>query len=213
MAFTGIPLAAFDFYEQLAAHNTKSWWTEHKGEYERLVKGPLTELTDALESEFGAAKLFRPNNDQRFHKGEPYKTHQGATVMLEDGVGYYVQVSAEGLMTAGGWYSAGGDQTRRYREAVDGPPGAELVPMVARLKRTFEVDGNQLATKPKGYEADHPRIELLRNRRLTFGRRYLIEPWLDSAKALTVVRKDWRAIRPALEWLADRVGPAEDPGR
>ena len=26
-------------------------------------------------------------------------------------------------------------------------------------------------------------------------------------------RADWRAIRPLIEWLADYVGPAQDPGR
>lgn len=212
-AFTGFPQQAFDFYERLAANNTKPWWNEHRGEYDEFVKAPLVALADELSSEFGTYKLFRPYNDQRFTTGEPIKTHQGATVPIEDAVGYYVQVSAEGLMTAGGWYSPGGDQVRRYREAVDGAAGAELQRMVTSLQRTFDVEGNQLATRPRGVDPNHPRLDLMRNRMLTVARTYPVDSWLSTRKAFTVVRKDWRAMRPMLEWLADRVGPLDDPGR
>ena len=212
-AFAGFPPQGFEFYERLAANNTKPWWTEHKGEYDEWVKAPMLALTAELADEFGPAKLFRPHNDARFSKGDPLKTHQGATVTLEDAVGYYVQVSAQGLMVAGGWYSPGGDQMRRYREAVDGPFGAELERLVATVPRAFEFDMNPLATRPKGYDADHPRLALLRARRVTVARTYGVEPWVSTRKALTTVRRDWRAMRPLLEWLADHVGPAEDPGR
>ena len=211
--FSGFPPEAFEFYERLTANNTKPWWNEHRGEYEVAIKQPLVALTDELAPEFGPAKLFRVYNDQRFSTGDPIKTQQGDTVSLEDAVGYYVQVSASGLMVAGGWYSPGGDQTRRYREAVDSPAGAELERILRELPRAFEVDGNPLATKPRGVDADHPRLDLLRNRRLTVARHYPVEPWLSTRKVFTTVRRDWRSIRPLLEWLADRVGPVDDPGR
>ena len=212
-SFTGFPPEAFDFYERLAVNNTKPWWNEHRGEYDAAVKEPLVALAAELEPEFGAAKVFRPYNDQRFSAGDPIKTHQGATVTLEDAVGYYVQISAEGLMVAGGWYAPGGDQLRRYREAVDGPAGAELERILRALPPAFVIEGNQLATRPRGVDPDHPRLDLLRNRRLTAARTYPVEPWLNTRRALTTVRRDWRSIRPLLEWLADRVGSMEDPGR
>jgi hypothetical protein len=34
---------------------------------------------------------------------------------------------------------------------------------------------------------------------------------LASRKARDVVRRDWRAIAPANEWLADHAGPEGDP--
>jgi len=49
--------------------------------------------------------------------------------------------------------------------------------------------------------------------RLIFTRTYEDEKMLASRKALDVVRRDWRAIAPANEWLADHAGPEEDPGR
>ena len=212
MGFGGFDERAFDFYARLAANNSRTWWQQHRDEYETLVRAPLQALVDELEPEFGTAKLFRPYNDQRFHKGEPIKTHQGAVVSLEDAVGYYVQVSAEGLFTAGGWYSPGGKQLARFRDAVDGPAGAELERILAKARRTFVVDTNPLATRPRGVDADHPRLELMRSRKVVASRTYPIEPWLGTVKARDAVRRDWRAMRPLLEWLADHVGPFGEPG-
>lgn len=212
-SFRGFPAEGFDFYAALAANNSKAWWTEHRARYEEFVKAPLASLADELAAEFGEGKMFRPYNDTRFHKGKPpIKEHQGVAVDIEDAVAYYVQVSAEGVMVAGGWYSPMGGQIERYREAVEGPRGTELESMLKKLARRFELDLDQLKTRPRGIDADHPRLDLLRNRRVVGIRRYPVEPWLGTRKALTSVRDDWRALRPLVEWLADNVGPGSRPG-
>jgi uncharacterized protein (DUF2461 family) len=68
VGFTGIPTAALDFYEDLEADNTKSFWSAHKHIYDESVKAPLDALAAELEKEFGAAKIFRPYRDVRFAK-------------------------------------------------------------------------------------------------------------------------------------------------
>lgn len=209
--FAGFPERTFTFYEDLAANNTKPWWNEHKAEYDAAVKAPLQALVDELAGEFGTAKLFRPYNDQRFHKGEPIKTHQGAAVPLEDSVAYYVQVGADGLFVAGGWYAPAGKQLARFRAAVAGPAGAELGRLVKSAARRFDVQTDPLATRPRGVDPEHPNLEQLRYRKVTVGTTYRGEPWLGTRKALEVVRKDWRAMRPLFEWLADTVGPFGEP--
>jgi uncharacterized protein (TIGR02453 family) len=211
--FTGFPVEAFDFYDRLADNNDKPWWNEHKDEYNRFIKEPLVAMLEELSSEFGEFKVFRPYNDTRFSKDKtPIKEHQGGVVNVEDAIAYYVQVSATGLMVAGGWYAPEGQQITRYRESVEGPAGAELERVLASMKRRWEIDGRPVKTQPRGYSADHPRIGLLRNRALTVARQYPVEPWLGTRKALTTVRADWRSMRPLIEWLADFVGPANDPG-
>ncbi len=212
--FEGFPAEAFDFYEALAANNTRPWWHDHKVDYQRWVRDPLASLLAELEAEFGTPHLFRPYRDSRFSKDKtPIKDHQGGTIEVEDAIAYYVQVSAGGLMVAGGWYAPQGEQIHRYRTSVDGPVGAELGPIVTALSRRFEIDGRPVKTRPRGYDADHPRIDLLRNRALVAVRHYPVEPSLGTRKALATVRSDWRALRPMIEWLADNVGPATDPGR
>ena len=212
--FDGFPSEAFDFYEHLADNNTRPWWNEHKDEYTRYVREPLAALLDELSAEFGEAHIFRPYRDSRFSKDKtPIKDHQGGYVGIEDAIAYYVQVSAGGLMVAGGWYAPEGEQIARYRTSVDGPAGAELERILKTMGRTWEIDGRPVKTRPRGYDADHPRIDLLRNRALTVARTYPVEPWLGTRKAFTTVRTGWRAMRPLMEWLADYVGPAADPGR
>ncbi len=213
MSFTGIPSAAFEFYDELAADNSKAWWTAHKQTYDSVVREPMTALAAELEEEFGAAHLFRPYRDVRFAKDKtPYKDHQGLFVGVEDAIGYYVQVSAAGLMVAGGWYSPQGRQIERFRGVVDGPAGGELERTLQGLRRSpYTVDGNLLKTHPRGWPSDHPRIDLLRMRNLTLSRTHAPAAWMGTRSALTRVRKDWRAMRPVVEWLADHVGPGEDP--
>ncbi len=212
-SFTGFPAEAFDFYDRLGDNNNRTWWNEHKAEYVSAIKEPLEALLAELEPEFGTPKVYRPYNDTRFAKGKPpIKDHQGGVVEVEDAMGYYVQVSGSGLMVAGGWYAPQGDQTARYRESVEGPAGAELERMLKSMKRSWEIDGDPVKTQPRGYSADHPRIGLLRNRRITVARHYPVEPWLGSRKAFTTVRDGWRSMRPLMEWLVDFVGPAADPG-
>ena len=211
-AFTGFPVETFEFYEHLSANNTKAWWSLHKAEYERVVRAPMLALLNELTDEFGDAHLFRPHRDARFSKDKtPLKDHQGAVVQIEDAIAYYVQVSASGLIAGAGWYSPQGEQLRRYRESVDGPTGAVLEQLLEVLPSRFVIDGRPLATKPRGYNADNPRIGLLRNRMLVASSEYPAAPWMGTRKAIETVRADWQTLQPLVEWLADHVGPAEDP--
>jgi uncharacterized protein (TIGR02453 family) len=215
MSFTGFPDDAFAFYEQLAAHNTKAWWEKNRPTYDVAVKAPMAELLADLEAEFGEGKIYRPYRDTRFSKDKtPLKDHQGAVVMIEDAVGYYLQVSAAGLMVGGGLYAPSSQQLARMRAAIDSPAAAVLEDELARLRRAkpaWQIDGAPLKTRPKGVSADHPRIELLRMTRLIFTRTYADDVAITTRKALDVVRRDWRAITPTMEWLADHAGPEGDP--
>ncbi len=38
MSFTGFPVAALDFYDDLEMDNTKTFWAEHKHVYEESVR-------------------------------------------------------------------------------------------------------------------------------------------------------------------------------
>ncbi|OZD71993.1 TIGR02453 family protein [Rhodococcus sp. 15-649-1-2] len=203
MAFTGIPFAALDFYEDLEADNSKVWWNAHKDDYQHSVKEPMTALLAELESEFGPAKMFRPYRDVRFSKDKtPYKAHQGAFVARGSALGYYVQIDPAGLFVAGGFYHADADGIARFRDAVDTEVrGTELENIVAAMQKAgFEIGGDQLKTKPRGYDADHPRIELLRHKTLTVSRHFGSPGWLETPKAAARVRESWRKMAPLVEW-------------
>ena len=103
MSFTGFPVSALDFYDDLEVENTKSFWESHRTTYDEAVRAPMVALVAALEPEFGSAKVFRPYRDVRFAKDKtPYETHQGAFVQAAPSTGWYVEVSARGTRVGAG---------------------------------------------------------------------------------------------------------------
>jgi uncharacterized protein (TIGR02453 family) len=207
--FHGFPEAALDFYDDLEMDNTKSFWEAHKAAYAEAVKAPMVALTDALAEEFGTPKVFRPYRDVRFAKDKtPYKTHQGAFVAAGPACGWYVEISAQGVRTGGGFYDASGPDLARVRQSIDHEAtGRQLQRILTKLEKAgFEVGGDRLKTSPRGYDADHPRIDLLRHRSITVGRPYGFDPVIHSPDLVGAVRKDWRALRPLVEWVALRLG-------
>jgi uncharacterized protein (TIGR02453 family) len=210
--FSGIPHEAFVFYDGLVANNTKAWWTEHKADYDRFVKEPLDAMLAELEDEFGKAALFRPYRDVRFSKDKtPYKEHQGGFVGAEDAMGWYVQISRDGLMVAGGWYSAQGKQLARWRDAVGSPNVTTLRAAIAKAEKAgLVVGGDVMKTRPRGVPEDHPDLDLLKHRTLTVEKRLGDPDWASTRQALTKVRGLWRSMTPLVEWLVDHVGPFDD---
>jgi len=211
MAFEGFAAESFDFYERLEADNSRSFWSAHKAEYERFVREPMLALADELEDEFGPAHLFRPNRDTRFSADKsPYKTHQGLFISRVPGTGFYVQVSADGVLASGGFHSHGPDQIERFRRAVASEgTGTELASIVAGLSRNgLEVGGDQLKTRPRGIPADHPRVDLLRYRSLTASRHWPAGPELARPAALGLIRQTWEQLIPLCDWLSEYVGAA-----
>ncbi len=212
VAFTGFPSDAFDFYVDLAADPTKSFWAANKSRHADHVRAPLTALCDELAEEFGSAHLYRPYRDTRFAKDKtPYKDHQGAFVETQDAVGYYLQVSASGLLVAAGWYSPHAVQMRRYRAAVAGPAGARLDQAVTQLASAgFNLTDDMMKTRPRGVPEDHPHLDLLRRTKVLSMVSYDVAAWMGTRAALERVRDDWRSMRPLVEWLTDHVGPGEE---
>jgi uncharacterized protein (TIGR02453 family) len=207
--FSGIPAGALSFYAELEDVNSRDWWLAHKDVYERDVREPMLALLDALADEFGPAKLFRPNRDVRFSADKsPYKTHQGALVGAGTVQAYYVQVSADGLRAGGGFRAEGPARTARFRAAVDAPAsGLALEAVLASLRdQDFDLFGEQVRTTPRGYAADHPRIETLRHKELMVVRDFGAPAWLSTGRTLTEVRDAWRTVRPLNAWLEEHVG-------
>jgi uncharacterized protein (TIGR02453 family) len=217
VTFRGFGERLIDFYEGLEADGSKAYWTDHKAIYEEHVRDPMVALLAELADEFGDGKVFRPYRDVRFSRDKnPYKNHCGGIARGRHGPGgYYVQVSAEGLLVAVGYYETSSDQVERYREAVaDERRGSDLRRRLAELDRDgFDIAGNQLKTRPRGYEADHPRIDLLRYKTLYGVRRWQPEDWLHTAEAATVVRTAWRGLSPLADWLDDHVGASAQSAR
>ena len=80
--------AALRFFRQLKAHNDKTWFEAHRGEYEREVRDPMRDLVSEMDARFARSapeiggdpkrSMFRIYRDIRFSKDKsPYKTNGG----------------------------------------------------------------------------------------------------------------------------------------
>jgi uncharacterized protein (TIGR02453 family) len=209
--FAGFPEAVLDFYDDLEMDNTRSFWEGHRGVYEESVRAPMVALLAALEPEFGPGKAFRPYRDVRYARDKtPYKIHQGGFVQRAESTGWYIQVGARGVDVGAGFYAADSAALHRFREAVaDERTGEQLRQLVADLESAgWQVGGDRLRTRPRGYDGDHLRIELLRHRSLTVGRSYGFEPVVHTPQLFDRVRADWAAAHDLVEWVTEHAtGP------
>ena len=69
----------------------------------------------------------------------------------------------------------------------------------------FTIEGASLKTRPKGFDADHPRLDLLRRKEMMALRRVGTPDWLTTPQALDEVRAAWRRVRPLTEWVLEHV--------
>jgi uncharacterized protein (TIGR02453 family) len=211
--FRGFPPEAIAFFAGLEADNSKAYWTANLATYQTAVRGPMEALIATVDDEFKPLRIFRPNRDVRFSKDKsPYKTSISAVGERAGGAAYYVALSSEGLFVGSGYWHLGSDQLARYRDAVDDEgTGTELGAIVKGLPRGYDVHGDDLKTAPRGFARDHPRIDLLRKRRLSVGRSWAPASWLHTAKARDRVEEAWRVAGPLDDWLDANVGPSEMP--
>jgi uncharacterized protein (TIGR02453 family) len=205
MAFRGWPAEALEFYEGLAADNSKTFWTAHSQVYEEKVRAPMVALLAELEPEFGAGKIFRPYRDVRFSADKtPYKTAIAASLAG----GGYVQLSAKGLFAGAGMYMMDGPQLAAYRRAVDTErSGRELRRVVDELTaKGISIGGHdELKTVPRGFARDHARADLLRHKGMVAWREWAPGAWLGRPAARTRVVELLRATRPLTAWLAAHI--------
>ncbi|NYH54781.1 MULTISPECIES: DUF2461 domain-containing protein [Nocardiopsis] len=208
MDSTGFTEETFTFFDGLARDNSKEYFHAHHEVYVRAVREPARALARALEEEFGPIKVGRPNRDTRFsHDKSPYKTHVGLVGRGRGPVGRYLQLGLDGLWAGAGYHAMSSAQVRRFREGVDDDrEGPRLDRIVDELTgRGFDLVGDTLRTRPRGYAGDHPRVHLLRYRSLGAEHHVERSDELCSPALLETVRADWRALRPLLDWLERHV--------
>ncbi|HXJ70013.1 MAG TPA: DUF2461 domain-containing protein [Verrucomicrobiae bacterium] len=210
MAFRGWSDEALEFFEGLEADNSKTYWQAHKAVYDDQVRAPMEELLAELEPQFGEGRVFRPYRDVRFSKDKsPYKTNIAAT--LGEG---YISLSADGLGAGCGMYQMAPDQLERFREAIAADKtGAQLEGIVATArKQGMEVTAHDtLKTAPKGYDKDHPRVELLRMKGLITWKQWEPAAWLSTKKAKDRVVTFLEDSKPLMTWLHRHVGGSTMP--
>jgi uncharacterized protein (TIGR02453 family) len=210
--FRGWPPEALQFLRDLEDNNERDWFKANRARYDEYLVAPTQALAEAL-SDLGRPHLFRPWNDTRFHPGPPVKEQVGLAVGYEGAGGFYVELSLDGLLVAAGIHMPAPDQVERLRAAIDSPRQAAGLTRALRraAEAGLELNEPDLVRAPRGYEPDHPRIDLLRRRRLTVARRHELRAWLHRPEAGRRIREGLDAAAPLVRWLREHVGPTQRP--
>ena len=205
------------FLDDLSQNNNKPWFDEHRPAYaaahsafEQLIDGVIDAFreVDNLQGLTARECMPRINRDVRFSKDKsPYKTNLGALVAAggwrATAQGYYISLQPHGQsMVAGGLYDPTSQQLDRFRQAID--RDAAVFRQITQAPDFVEVfgavEGVRLKTAPKGYDRQHPAIDLLQLKQILAMRQFTDQEVVAPDFAGRVVAACW-AMRPFLKYL------------
>jgi len=184
--FEGFPAEGLKFFRQLAKNNNREWFQPRKSVYEETLRQPMIRLVENINQQLARfapehgndpkKAIYRLYRDTRFSKDKtPYKIHIGAIfprrgLDKHGGAGYYFHVSASEVVIAGGVYMPGTDELLAIRtHLAEHYKTFEKLARGRKLKRLLgELQGEQLTRAPKGFDPDHPAVDLLRHKQWHF---------------------------------------------
>ncbi len=167
------------FLKGLHENNTREWMEANKSQYlsskkefEDIISSLIDNIAAFDPHIIGADPkkcIFRIHRDVRFSKDKrPYKENMGGFINKDgrkgmDG-GYYIHIQPGQSMLAGGVYMPPSDILKKIRQEIDYNPGGLIDFMNSKdFKKFFgSFEGDRLKKAPKGYDPDHPNIELLK---------------------------------------------------
>ena len=212
-----IPASSLDFLKQLQQNNNREWFSDHKDEYlkqleiiEQFANGLLAELNthDVIETPTGKKALQRIYRDTRFSADKtPYKKYWGGGFTRATSArrgGYYFHLERGNTFIAGGFWSPGAADLKRVRQDID----YDAAPLKKILnsktfKATFgSLQGEQVKTSPKGFDATHEAIDLLRYKQFLLIRRFTDDE-VTSPSFLAEASQAYKNMRPFFDYMSE----------
>ena len=214
--------ALFRFMTDLVANNEREWFQANKARYEKEVKQPALDFItdfgqhlDRISPHFRAdprphgGSLFRIYRDTRFSRDKsPYKTHTGIYFPHVNGKdahtpGFYLNLQPRSNWVGVGLWRPDTPTLKKLRDRVAADPESWLA--VTRDKafaRTFRIQGEMLKRPPRGYDPDHPLVEVLKLKDFT-AVAPLTQKQVTSAGFVTDFAGVCRAGAPLVKWVCE----------
>ncbi len=202
------------FLNRLKNNNNRDWFTEHKKEFKSIetdVKGFYNRLMEELNThdEIEKLKIFRIYRDVRFSKDKTPYQHHFAGSFSRSGVrlrgGYYLRIrpGGESFMACGFWQPEKEDLLRIRKELELDTTKFNRVINEKSFKNVWgELQGEELKTAPKGFDKEHPNIELIRKKAYIFTHEFSDKEVADPGFFEDVSTR-FKAIRPFFDLMSD----------
>ena len=215
-----IQKSTINFLKTLKKNNNKDWFDKNKDKY-LIAKKNIDETTEELIKSFSTfdkklaglkAKdcVFRIYRDIRFSKNKtPYKTNMGASINAGGkkvmNAGYYVHIEPGKSFLAGGMWMPPSDQLKKIRQEIDyNGKILHKILLDKNFKKEFgSLDDSKeykLQRPPKGYDKDHPDVELLKLSSYIVWHEYNEKDVL-SKNFLKEITKNAKTMKPFLDFL------------
>jgi uncharacterized protein (TIGR02453 family) len=208
-----ISKSTFVFLNNLKENNNREWFTKHKPKFlveQDKIKAFYAALMEQLKfhDEIESLKMFRIYRDVRFSKDKtPYKTHFGghfvrATKRLRGG--YYLQISPGNTFVAGGFWAPNMEDLFRIRKEFEMDTFEIRAILVDKkfIKYFGEIKGDSLKTAPRGFNKEHPNLDLIKMKQYIVVRNFTNEEVL-STNFMAEVNATFKAMRPFLNYMSE----------
>ncbi|MEZ4940180.1 MAG: DUF2461 domain-containing protein [Saprospiraceae bacterium] len=205
--------AILQFLQDLGNNNNRDWFQANKTRYETALDN-MKQFVAAVEQALGetdhleGSTLFRIYRDVRFSKDKsPYKNHFGmgfkrATKRLRGG--YYLHVEPGASFVGGGFWQPNAQDLKRIRDefAADDKPIRKIM-ADATFKKYFGIlQGDEVKTAPRGFDAGNPAIDLIRKKSFTVHRSFT-DKEVTGENFLQEVKRTFEAMRPYFNYMSE----------
>ena len=212
MAIT-VPQKTFDFFKSLGKNNNREWFNEHKDEFKSLETDIKKFYNAVLENlrrhdDVDKLKIFRIYRDVRFSKDKtPYKTHFGGSFNRKKPSlrgGYYLHISPGDSFIATGFWEPDKEDLFRIRKEfeIDDSHIRKIISQKNFKEVWGDFVGDELKTAPKGFDKEHPAIDLIRKKQYIFTKKFNDKEVL-SANFLDKLDESFKTIRPYFDYMSD----------
>lgn len=212
-----IPQSGFDFLNALKLNNNREWFNLHKADFEKeqqhlqiFAEALLQQMNthDVIETPSGKKSLYRIYRDTRFSTDKtPYKTHWSGSFKRATKFrrgGYYFHIEPGNSFIGGGFFGPNPQDLKLIREdiAFDPTPLRAILNAPAFISTFETLKGEQLKTTPKGFDADHEAIDLLRYKQFLLIKRFTDAEVFDP-NFVEQANNTFKNMRPFLDYMSE----------
>ncbi|MEP6673890.1 MAG: DUF2461 domain-containing protein [Ferruginibacter sp.] len=212
-----VPASAFDFLKALKKHNDRNWFNANKERFlteqsaiEAFADALLMEMNshDMIETQSGKKSLHRIYRDTRFSKDKtPYKNNFSGSFSRagkQRRGGYYFHLQPGNSFVAGGFWGPDTNDLKRIRDeiAIDATPLRKIIGNKYFISTFGSIQGEQLKTVPRGFDATNDAIDLLRYKQFLLIHKFKDEELL-SGSFLKNANQAFRHMRPFLDYMSE----------
>lgn len=210
-----IEKSTFKFLKNLQENNHRDWFAEHKNSYQiaqKNAKDVFAEIHLNLQKhdQIEKSKMMRIYRDVRFSNDKtPYKAHFANSYTRlgkELRGGYFIRIRPGESFLAGGFWEPNKDDLFRIRKEIE-QDASEIRDLLNDQNYIKHFGGkfesfSELKTAPRGFDKNHPDVDLLRKKGFVAVRNFTDQEVL-SANFIFEVDQSFKALRPFFNLFSD----------